>query len=376
MSAALERACTRWQRRGGTEPTLITRAPGRVNLIGEHTDYNDGFVLPVALPFDIVIAGTALDQPMIEAWSEGFDPIRCDLDATAPVADGWGIYVHGMARLLAESGHKVGGWTACVVSDIPVGASLSSSAALKMAAGLASLAAAGEQLDPTRLALVGQRVENELLGLPSGIMDQLVSASASAEHASLIDCRDLSISNVPLPEAVSIVVMDTGTRRRLVDSQYAARRRDCAAACDVLGIDALRDATIDDLVRITDERVRRRARHVITENARTLDAAAAMKAGDPGAVGRLMSASHASLRNDYEVSGPALDAIVETARRSPGCLGARMTGAGFAGCAVALVRREGAAEVAERVAARYREASGRPGRVHVCAAVDGARVLD
>ena len=336
---ALERAASAYQQAYGAEPTLVVRAPGRVNLIGEHTDYNDGFVLPLALPFEVVIAGEPRTDDVVIAASEGFDPVEFSL--TEPVQQGgWHTYVHGTAAMLADSGYPAAGWQGCLASDIPAGASLSSSAALEVASGLAFVTSAGSSIEPAALARVGQRVENEVLGFPSGIMDQLASAASVEGSASLIDCRDLSTTPVPLPVGYDVVIMDTGTRRELVDSEYAARREDCIAAAAVLGVPALRDATVDMLDRIDDERIARRARHVLGENQRTVDAAQAMRSGDADALGRLMNASHDSLRDDYNVSSPALDAMVSLAQTTTGCIGARMTGGGFAGAAVALVRSD------------------------------------
>ena len=338
--AARDRALQHYRDRYGVEPTLIVRAPGRVNIIGEHTDYNDGFVLPMALPYEVVIAGEARDDNMVVASSEGFDEVEFRLDDANVASGSWQTYVHGTAKIMLDEGYELAGWQACLASDIPAGASLSSSAALEVAAGLAYVAARGGDIDRPALARIGQRVENEVLGLPSGIMDQLASAASVEGAASLIDCRDLSTRAVPLPDGVDIVIMDTGTRRELVDSAYAERRADCEAAAASLGVLALRDANVDQLVQLEDERVRRRARHVITENQRTLDAAEAMRNGDAVLLGTLMNASHTSLRDDFEVSGPALDHIVALAQATNGCLGARMTGGGFAGAAVALVRSD------------------------------------
>jgi galactokinase len=339
-ATALERATAAYIERFGSEPTLLTRAPGRVNIIGEHTDYNDGFALPMALPFDIVIAAAPTSDQSISAQSEGFEPTTIDLSTTPDPAAGWAAYVHGIAHLLAEAGHAVGGWQGCLASDIPAGASLSSSAALTMASGLAALGAAASTIDPIELALLGQRVENEVLGFPSGNLDQLASVSGRTNSASLIDCRSVEVTPVPLPDGIEIVIMDTGTRRELVDSEYAARRADCERAAEVLGVAALRDATTADLDRLDDDQLLMRARHVVGENQRTLDAAEAMRAGDAVALGELMSQSHASLRDDYHVTSPALDAISALAQTMPGCLGARMTGGGFAGGAVALVQAD------------------------------------
>ena len=334
--SALDRARAAHRSAHRRTPTILTRAPGRVNLIGEHTDYNDGFALPMALPFDVAIAAHADPTGHIVATSEGFAPAHAALTSAPDPATGWIAYVHGIAHLLDADDHRVAGWTGCIASDIPAGASLSSSAALTMAAGLAALAAAGSTIDPIELALTGQRVENEVLGFPSGNLDQIASVSGRRGSASLIDCRELTVTPVPLPPGVTVIIMDTGTRRQLVDSEYASRRADCERAAAALGVGALRDVSLADVARLEDPLLQRCARHVVSENERTLAAAEAMRLGDAVETGRLMSASHDSLRDDYEVTGPALDAIVDIARSQPGCHGARMTGGGFAGGCVAL----------------------------------------
>ena len=359
-STALERATSAYVERFGVEPTLIARAPGRVNIIGEHTDYNDGFALPMALPFDIVIAAAPTRDRSISAQSEGFEPRTIDLDTAPDPTTGWSAYVHGIAHLLEAAGHPVGGWQGCLASDIPAGASLSSSAALTMAAGLAALGAAGATIDPIELALLGQRVENEVLGFPSGNLDQLASVSGRLNSASLIDCRSVEVTPVPLPDGVAIVIMDTGTRRELVDSEYAARRADCERAAKIIGVSALRDATTADLALLDDEQLLMRARHVVGENQRTLDAAEAMRAGDAVALGELMSASHASLRDDYHVTSPALDAICDLAQTMPECFGARMTGGGFAGGAVALIDADATASFVSAMSDAYEPPATQP----------------
>ncbi|MEM9132910.1 MAG: galactokinase [Actinomycetota bacterium] len=344
--AAVERATAEFERRHGRSPSLVVRAPGRVNLIGDHTDYNDGFVLPLALPYATAIAAESVAGTTVTVHSEGFGAQHFDLDDSPTDTDDWGRYLHGMASLLAADGHAVAAWSGTVATDIPAGAGLSSSAALEVAGGLTALAAgAGAEPDPSlwsTVAATGTRVENELLGLPSGIMDQLISAIAPADGALLIDCRDRSGRPVPIPADAWVVVLDTGTRRQLVDSEFAKRRADCALAAKLLGIDTLRDASLDDLDRLAghpdgSDLLIARARHVLGENARTLAAAHALSEGDLVETGRLMSDSHRSLAVDYDVSSPALDAMVAVAQDGPGCFGARVTGGGFAGCAVALV---------------------------------------
>lgn len=359
VPTAHQRAVASFEKLYGREPTLVVRAPGRVNLIGEHTDYNDGFVFPMALPFEIVIAAEATKDARVAAASEGFPPAEFAL-ADDVEKDKWHSYIHGTASILVDEGHNIAGWAGCLASDIPAGASLSSSAALEVASGLAFVAAAGGTIEPDVLARIGQRVENEIMGLPSGIMDQLASATGVDGAACLIDCRDLTSTPVALPTGVDVVIMDTGTRRELVDSEYATRRAQCEAAADALGVKTLRDATLDQIEKLGDEVVRRRARHVHTENQRTLDAAAAMRANDVAELGRLMNGSHASLRDDFEVSGPALDHIVAVAQQTNGCLGARMTGGGFAGAAVALVESSATTDFVAQVEASFVAPSEQP----------------
>ena len=356
----------------------MVRAPGRVNLIGEHTDYNDGFTLPMALPFDTAIAmsddGDATAGTVTIA-SAGFGEVAIDPTADPRSVVTWAWHLAGVVGLLAGCGVPAGGWRATIDTDVPIGASLSSSAALEVAAITGLLARAGLQWSPIAVALLGQRVENEVVGLPSGIMDQFISAGAVAAHASLMDCRALTLTPTPLPDGVVVAVMDTGTRRVLAEAAYADRRTACERVAAELGVAALRDTTLEQVATIADPVDRRRAHHVVTENRRTLDAVEAMRRGDPAELGRLMNESHASLRDDYEVSGPGLDAIVEVARTAPACLGARMTGGGFAGCAVALVRMHDADAFADAVIDRYRF-GGHTARVWICAPSAGASIME
>ncbi len=370
---AADRAVQAFEQLNGRQPTAVVRAPGRVNLIGEHTDYNDGFVLPLALPHGTAIAMEALTEPIIDAVSEGFGGQRVELDAAVDPDIGWAVYLHGMAVLLRGDRFNVGGWRGSLATDIPAGAGLSSSAALEVASGLAALIAGGV-VDPAdgrpgnellaTIAAIGTRVENEVLGLPSGIMDQLISATASEGAALLIDCATAVGTPVPVPDAAIVVVLDTGTRRQLVGSEFAARRADCQRAASMLGVDSLRLADPDSAARLAGEGAAdvlvRRVRHVIGENRRTVEAAEALTTGDVERAGQLMADSHRSLATDYEVSSPALDAMVATATDAPGCLGARMTGGGFAGCAVALVERAEVEAFTAHVTDRFRAPSSQP----------------
>ena len=374
---AVERAVAAHQRRWGRVDRVI-RAPGRVNLIGEHTDYNEGFALPMALPFDTAIAMSSHGDPragLVQIDSAGFGEAVIDPTADPRSAAAWARHLAGVVGLLDRSGVCAGGWRATIDTDIAVGASISSSAALEVAAISGLLARSGLRWSPVDIARLGQRVENEVVGLPSGIMDQFISAGARAGHASLMDCRALTLTPVPLPEGVVVAVMDTRTRRVLVDAAYAQRRQACERATAQLGVAALRDAGLDDLAAIADPVDRQRAHHVVTENRRTLDAAEAMHRGDSSGLGSLMDESHRSLRDGYEVSGPGLDAIVEIARTAPGCLGARMTGGGFAGCAVALVEEDHAEAFAQAVRDRY-SYGGHTARVWMCAPAEGVSVIE
>ena len=347
-----------------------------MNLIGEHTDYNEGFTLPMALPFDTVLAVSSDGDPhdgAVTIDAAGFGSVTIDPTVDPAAAPGWSRHLAGCVVLLRECGVAAGGWRATIDTDIPTGASLSSSAALEVATISALLARAGLRWSPIEIARLGQRVENEVVGLPSGIMDQFISAGAVAGHASLMDCRALVLTPAPLPEGVVVAVMDTGTRRVLAEAAYGDRRDACERAATQIGVPSLRDATLDQLSRVADDVDRRRANHVITEDQRTLDAVEAMRDGDIVQLGRLMDASHDSLRDDFEVSGPGLDAIVDVARTAPGCLGARMTGGGFAGCAVALVRADTADVFTADVVDRY-AFDGHAARIWLCEPAGGASV--
>lgn len=342
LAGPARRACREFT---GADPTFVVQAPGRVNLIGEHTDYNGGWVLPMAIDRWTVIAGRPRADRTVRVRSGARpDPVGFDLDALQPgaVAD-WGAYVAGMADSLAADGWRLGGWEGAVVSDVPVGAGLSSSAALELAVAAAFAARDPQGWDPRALALAGQRTEHRWAGTGCGLMDPWVIAAARPGHALLLDCRNLSARHVPIPRSLALVILDTGCRRRLATSEYNRRREECAAAARAAGVESLRDLDADGLEVLRDRvppAVFRRARHVVDENTRVLGAVTALETGDLPALGRAMDASHRSLRDDYEVSGPELDRLVDAARSAPGCVGARLTGAGFGGCAVAAVLRD------------------------------------
>lgn len=376
-------AAREFERHFATSPPIIVRAPGRVNLIGGHTDYNAGFVLPMAIDRAIWIALQPRHDARVVAHALDFDAaVEFNLQALQHSNQGWAEYLKGVAWSLQQSGRALQGWEGIIVGNVPRGAGLSSSAALELATARAFCCVSGFPWNSVEMARICQRAENEWVGVRCGIMDQLISAAGQAEHALLIDCRSLDITPVPMLSRTSVVIMDTATRRGLAGSLYNERREQCEAAARFFGVPALRQLNLEQLESRANELedalgplVRRRARHVVTENARTLQAARAMQRDDPFEMGSLMNASHASLRDDFEVSSHELDVMVACARRDDVCYGARMTGAGFGGCAVALVRADAAAEFSASVAACYTQATGRIPGVYTCAAAPGAQVV-
>ncbi len=361
----------------------VYRAPGRVNLIGEHTDYNDGFVLPVAIDLFTWVAAAPRDDRLVRLHAENLDAdATFSLDERHPTpARDWSDYPRGVALALAGAGHRLRGADLLVASEIPIGAGLSSSAALEVAVAWALLDLAGEAPEPDEVARLCQRAENEWVGTRCGIMDQFASCRGGAGHALLLDCRSLAARAVPIPAAAALVVCDSMVAHALADGAYNRRRAECeegarALARVVPGIAALRDATPADLERqrdAMDPTVHRRCRHVVSENERVLAAAQALEAGDLPRLGELLCASHESLRHDYEVSCPELDALVELAVSLPGVFGSRMTGGGFGGCTITLARAEHAEQVAATLAARHPAASRGTPWVRICAPADGAR---
>jgi galactokinase len=345
------------------------RAPGRVNLIGDHTDYNEGFVLPVAIDLSCIVRATSNGDCVVRVRSEDADgEVTLAADgSTEPseVEEPWGRYAAGVVGTLAERGRPPVGIDAVVTSTIPLGAGLSSSAALEVALGLALCDAAGFELPTLELALACQEAEQVATGVPCGIMDQLASLAGQRNHALLIDCRSLEVQPIPLPPRLAVLIVHSGVSRGLVDSEYAERREACEAIAALLGVQSLRDATAEQ---VADEP---RARHVVSENARVLRAAEALEQGDVAALGPLLNESHESLRGDFDVSTPELDALV-VALRDAGAIGARLTGAGFGGCVVGLSSRDEAERIIETAAARYWAQSGRQPRAFVFRAVDGA----
>lgn len=378
-----EKALEAFRERFGGEPEFVVRAPARVNLIGEHTDYNDGYVLPLAIERATWLAGRRTDAATVTLESADFDERR---EISLPVDRGqeqqgadndgtdWGEYLRGVAWAMRSRYPRLEGWEGVSLSDIPIGAGLSSSASFELAVAGAFAAAGGLNWDARRMSLLCHKAEVEWVGVNCGLMDHLASAEGRADHALLIDCRSLESRPIPLPEGVVVVILDTGKSRTLAGSAYNERRAQCEEAARLLGVVSLRDAAMPGWENARGKMpplLAKRAKHVISENGRTLRAAKAMEAGDTQLLGELMNKSHESLRADYEVSCRELDAIVAGARAAPGCVGARMTGAGFGGCAVALVREESLEAFLPVVAERYREATGLDAKFYPTRACDG-----
>jgi galactokinase len=363
-----------------SKPGFIVRAPGRVNLIGEHTDYNDGFVLPMAIDQEVWMALSPRDDSQVRIRSLDLEADSVfDIDSLSK-GKGWAEYIKGIAHELKNAGCPLRGFDAVMTGDIPRGAGLSSSAAVELAAARAFAAVSGFKWDAVQMAKLAQKAENEWVGVNCGIMDQMASAVCMEGHALFLDCRSLEYQFAPLPENTSVAILDTSTRRGLVDSAYNERRRQCEEAARCFGVRALRDISVRDFERKTrdgklDEVVFKRARHIVTEDERVLEAVHAMRESNVRRLGDLLNASHDSLRNDFEVTNDALNIMVACAREQKSCHGARMTGAGFGGCAVALVERENAGDFANAVSAAYRQRSGFEASIHVSGANAGAGLV-
>ena len=381
-----------YEKRFGIKPDHVARAPGRVNLLGEHVDYNDGLVLPAAINLATWIAfspsGTdtstlvALD---LEKEESVFDSktIQTKTSVDGHMLTDWAKYPAGMAWTLLEHGLAVKGMNAVFSSKVPRGASLSSSASVEMTFGIAWQALGGWSISPMQLALTGQRAENKYVGMNCGIMDQFSSACGEKDRLLLLDCRSLEYRTLPLPEDVAIVIADTSVRRTLVTSAYNKRRESCEDAVILLkkklpNLKSLRDISVEEfnkLSSILPEETRMRAQHVVNEIERTSCAIPLLEAGDINAFGELMNECHASLRDLFGVSGTELDLMARLAQPLPGCYGARQTGGGFAGCTVNLVKKEATQEFSKRLSSLYEAQTGLHPEVYVCQASQGAELV-
>jgi galactokinase len=369
----------------GGEPRLY-RAPGRVNLIGEHTDYNDGFVLPAALELRTWVAAAARPDRRLRIRSlhaSAFAEFDLDDPAPAPRRD-WSDYVRGVAVMLQRAGHRLAGADLLIASEVPIGAGLSSSAALEVSTGFALLDLSGFAIDRTELALCCQRAENEFVGMRCGVMDQFVSCHGAAAHALLLDCRSLAFRLVPIAPSVRLVICNSMVRHELAAGEYNLRRAECERGVALLktalpAIRALRDVGMAELTAhaaLLPELTLRRCRHIVTENERVERAGAALDAGRVEEFGRLMNASHVSMRDDYEISCRELDILVELAWRVEGALGSRMTGGGFGGCTVSMVRADAVERFRASLAAGYAAATGIAPDILICSPGDGVVALD
>lgn len=362
------------------KPEIIVRAPGRVNLIGEHTDYNDGFVLPMAIDREVRLALRLREDGKVRIFSLDLETESAFELSSLRRNSGWIEYPKGVASELMKAGYKLKGFDAMMTGNIPRGAGLSSSAAVELAIARAFSTISGFEWDASRMARLAQKAENEWVGVNCGIMDQMASAACKEGYALFLDCRSLEIQHIPLPKGISVVILDTSTRRGLVDSAYNERRSQCEEAARWFGVKALRDVSLEDLGKWKAESelsevAFRRARHIVTENERVLETIEVMKNGNLKRLGELFNASHDSLRDDFEVTNEALNRMVKCAREQSSCYGARMTGAGFGGCAVALVNEDKAEAFTQVVSAAYKQRVGLEASVYVCKASEGASIL-
>ena len=363
----------------------VFQAPGRVNLIGEHTDYNDGYVFPMAIDFYTTIAVFPTHDRRLYLRSENMDElIAIDLDANENKRDHWSDYVAGMANVLEKEGFKLSGASMLIESRVPVGSGLSSSAALEMSAGLALLSTVGGELNSEKLALLGQKAENQFVGMNCGIMDQFISMHGKKGYALFLDCRTLDYEHVPLKSNnIRIVICNTMVKHELGSSEYNKRRAECERGVAIMSEDypdikALRDVTLEQFEKVQEKLqdiVRKRCRHVISEDERTMGSIAALNANDLEKFGRLMNGSHDSLRDDYEVSCKELDLLVDIARAQNGCLGARMTGGGFGGCTVNLVLADKVEDFVDQVSQTYHAETGLKPDVYISVPSQGAHEL-
>lgn len=368
----------------GYAPTHIVQAPGRVNLIGEHTDYNDGFVLPCAINYQTVVAAAKRDDNIVRVISVDYGNAQDEFDLTQEIAfqhdKMWANYIRGVVKCLLARGFQFTGADIAVSGNVPQGAGLSSSAALEVVIGQTFKVLFNLEISQAEIALNGQQAENEFVGCNCGIMDQMISAEGSQQHAMLLDCRSLETTSVSMPEELAVVIINSNKKRGLVDSEYNTRREQCEAVAAIFGVKALRDVTLEQFNQKShelDPLLRKRARHVITENYRTLDAAQALSQHDMQRMGRLMAESHASMRDDFEITVSEIDTLVAMVKEVIGERGGvRMTGGGFGGCVVALVPHDLVASVQAVVDANYETQTGLKAAIYVCQAMDGAGLVE
>ena len=367
----------------GYAPHKLIKAPGRVNLIGEHTDYNDGFVLPCAIDYQAVVASAKREDRIVRVvsvdYGNAIDEFSLDEDITFVQDKMWANYIRGVVKCLMERGYQFDGADIVVTGNVPQGAGLSSSAALEVVIGQTFKTLYDLPITQQEIALNGQQAENQFVGCNCGIMDQLISAEGKEHHSLLIDCRSLETKAVSMPENMAVMIINSNKKRGLVDSEYNTRRQQCETAAQHFGVKALRDVSwhnFESKKAGLDEVTAKRARHVITENARTLAAAEALKAGNMAVMAKLMAESHQSMRDDFEITVPEIDALVKIVKELIGDRGGvRMTGGGFGGCIVALVPPSLVDDVKAAVEMQYFEKTGLKETIYVCKAMNGAHEI-
>ena len=383
MKNIIQNANNAFQQAFSYDATHAIQAPGRVNLIGEHTDYNDGFVLPCAINYLTVVAAAKRDDNLVRVVAVDFDNEQDQFSLDEEIAflaeKMWANYIRGVVVCLQQRGYDIGGVDLAVTGNVPQGAGLSSSASLEVVIGQTFKTLFKLNVTQADIALIGQQAENDFVGCNCGIMDQLISAEGLENHALLIDCRSLDTLPVSMPQDIAVVIINSNKKRGLVDSEYNTRRLQCESAARFFGVLALRDVTLEtfeDNAEHLNEKVARRARHVITENQRTLEAADALRRGDLQTMGALMEASHASMRDDFEITVKEVDTLVDIVK-SVICKdgGVRMTGGGFGGCIVALVTPSHVDAIREAVDTQYEALTGLKADIYVCQAKTGAGLV-
>ncbi|MWP61002.1 galactokinase [Gilliamella sp. Pas-s25] len=383
MKALINKTTQAFEIKFGYKPDTIVQAPGRVNLIGEHTDYNDGFVLPCAIDYQTVISCHKRSDDLVRVIAVDYDNQQDEFLLDSPIEKHpsyrWANYIRGVVKHLKKYANNIHGVDFAISGNVPQGAGLSSSASLEVAVAKMFQVLYHLPLDGTKLALIGQQAENQFVGCNCGIMDQLISALGQSQQALLIDCRSLETKPISIPKDFSVVIINSNIKRGLVDSEYNTRRKQCEAAAQALGVKALRDASLTELQHIEnklDPIVFKRAHHVITENERTLKAAQALASGDYKLLSTLMAHSHNSMRDDFEITVPAIDYLVEIIHGVLGEQGGvRMTGGGFGGCVVALVPKDKVDAVKAIVSNNYAKKTGIKEDFYVCTPSQGAHAI-
>lgn len=384
MTDLIKNVKTSFQQLFGYQPSHIIQAPGRVNLIGEHTDYNDGFVLPCAINYQAMVAAAKRQDNKVRLISVDYQNATDEFDLDQEIEfcqdKMWANYIRGVVKYLKVRGYQFTGADIAVSGNVPQGAGLSSSAALEVVIGQTFKELYQLEISQADIALNGQQAENEFVGCNCGIMDQMISAKGQENHAMLLDCRSLETQSVSMPNDLAVVIINSNKKRGLVDSEYNTRREQCEEASRILGVKALRDVTIDEFenkISLLDSVVAKRARHVITENDRTLAAAQALRDHDMSRMSELMAQSHASMRDDFEITVPEIDTLVDIVKQVIGEQGGvRMTGGGFGGCIVALVPPSLVDEVKAAIEAQYQAKTGLKESIFICQAKEGAGLVE